>query len=321
VGQPIECPVCGDKNTSFFLEVHDDRFGHPGNFAVQACPSCDHKFLSGNLPQSLSELYTRYYPRSSFDIEKFRPYKKANRLVNWLNGGLAAAFYWVPPNVRVLDIGCGMGETVAYHTARGCEAFGIDADENVLRVGARHGLNLQTGVFDASRYPANFFDYVTLDQVMEHVTDPLATLRDIGTVLKTSGICIFSTPNANSWGQKILGNKWLHWHAPYHLNFFSPKSAQLLAKAAGFRIKYMKTVTRYEWSIYQLIHLYCYPENGAESPFWSPRPHKTLWQKIAIRGLLLARFSLIPNFLTRIVDALGFGDNYVIVLEKLQADK
>ncbi len=36
----------------------------------------------------------------------------------------------MPRNVRVLDIGCGFGESLGYYEARGCEAYGVEADEN-----------------------------------------------------------------------------------------------------------------------------------------------------------------------------------------------
>ena len=54
-----------------------------------------------------------------------------------------------------------------------------------------------------------YFDYVTLDQVAEHVTDPLALMRGVARVLKPGGKVVITTPNARSLGARIFRRKWL----------------------------------------------------------------------------------------------------------------
>lgn len=317
----INCSICGSSCVETFPDLYDDRFGYPGRFAVQVCPSCDHKFLSGDLPESLSELYTRYYPRSDFDIEQFRPHRKPNFLVGWLNGGKSSAFRWVPENVRVLDIGCGMGETLVYHTSRGCEAYGVDTDANVLRIAERYSFNIQIEVFDASLYEPDFFDYVTLDQVIEHVSDIRKTLADVASVMKIGGVCVLSTPNSNGWGVPVFGKKWLHWHVPYHLHFFSPESLRRTAAEAGFSVERVMTITRSEWILYQMLHLAGYPRQGEMSFFWGNGQKRNFVQRLFIGGVMSLRFTLLPQFLTRIFDAIGLGDNYVVELIKIETPR
>lgn len=79
-----------------------------------------------------------------------------------------------------------------------------------------------------------------MDQVIEHVTNPLDILTGINSILKPNGICILSTPNSNGWGAKIFGKKWINWHAPYHLHHFSKQSIEILSKRAGFEIESIK---------------------------------------------------------------------------------
>src|SRR3546814_20100358 len=80
----------------------------------------------------------------------------------------ASAFGWVRRDVTILDVGCGFGEALGYHRARGCDAHGIEADRNILRVAQRHGLNVTAGLFEVDWDALQQFDIVTHDPVYEN---------------------------------------------------------------------------------------------------------------------------------------------------------
>jgi SAM-dependent methyltransferase len=87
------------------------------------------------------------------------------------------------------------------------------------------------------------FDAVYLGDVIEHLTDPLETLRDIHSILRIGGVLIVRTPNANcgfsrlSLGaSKLMGCQWFASEAPGHLNDFSMKSLVYALEFAEFRI-------------------------------------------------------------------------------------
>jgi len=296
--------------------LFDDRYGYPGTFQLFVCETCGHRSLKTQMDaQQISELYTRYYPRSSFDLNTWSPPRETTRLASWWNGLRASAFRWVPPNVRVLDVGCGLGEALGYHRARGCEAHGVEADRNIARVAERHGLDIKVGLFDAANYEPASFDVVTLDQVIEHMPDPQAVLQGVHRVLKTNGMLVLSTPNANGWGARVFGQRWIHWHAPYHLQFFSAQSLSHTAAQAGFRLERRITVTNAAWLDYQWQHLAAYPAAGEPSPFWASLP-RSLEQRIAFRLCRCFERLRVNFLLTRLMDALGCGDNVVYVLRK-----
>src|SRR5690606_2703682 len=148
--------------------------------------------------------------------------------------------------------GCGWGANVAFHASRGCDAHGIDADENVRAVAQRYGLKIRVGLFCDSDYEPEFFDYVTMDQVVEHVADPMTTLSQVHAVLKAGGRFVISTPNADGWGASLFRSKWINWHAPYHQQFPTVRSMALMAERTGFIVESMTTVTRSAWLAYQI---------------------------------------------------------------------
>lgn len=312
-----KCSICRSGDKFPFLSLYDDRYGYPGTFELFACRDCGHKTLEfESTPDIIRELYTEYYPRSDFRLEDHKPYKEAHGFLSWVNGYKSSPFRWVPKNTKVLDIGCGFGETLGYFEARGCEAYGVEADENIRRVAEKFGYKVYVGLFTPDIYEPDFFDYVTMAQVIEHMTDPVETLKGVSRVLKPGGYAILSTPNSNGWGARVFGRKWINWHAPYHIQQFSLNSMEIAAKAAGLIIEKHKTITSSEWLYYQWLHLVTCPNIGDPSVFWSPKGRRTFVQRAMIAFITLIHKFKVNHLLTRIFDAMNIGDNFVFVLKK-----
>lgn len=310
------CCICG-ANAAMHYKLYDDRYGYPGLFEIYKCPCCGHKFIPRDFtPELLTMLYTDFYPRSTFNTDNYRPSKEIKGFISWLNGEHRSAYSWVPRNVRILDIGCGFGEALGYHQSRGCYVYGVEADENIRRVADKFGFKVHIGLFDPSLYGTDYFDYVTMDQVIEHVTDPIATMKGIAKVLKPNGVAILSTPNSNGWGAKLFGRSWINWHAPYHIQHFSLTSMTLTAQHAGLSVERVKTITSSEWLLYQWAHLFTRPTMGNPSPFWSAAVVRNIKFKIIFGICLLAHWTKINHLITRFFDALGIGDSYLFFLRK-----
>jgi len=311
------CPLCGGAGEPFATPVYDDRFGYPGRFTPLYCERCDHGFLDHAFTdEDLGELYTTYYPRAAMSVERHRPLTERTGFHAWLDGARSSASQWVPRNVRVLDIGCGGCESLGYHVARGCEAWGCEADANVAPIAKHFGYKVSIGLFNKDNYPQNYFDFVTLSQVIEHSVDPIAMLRDIASILRADGRLVMTTPNLHGWGRTAFGRRWINWHAPYHLQLFSRRSVTAAAQAAGFDAE-IRTLTSSEWLRYQVIHALTFPAEGQVSPFWTGKDPK-LNRKI---DWLLRQMSQkkIYHLITRLFDAAGIGDSLVVILRKRKA--
>ena len=297
--------------------MYDDRYGFAGLFDIRDCADCGHLHVAANLePHHLARLYAQFYPRSGFSLDDFAPHSEISGWRSWWNGERSAAFRWVPRDVRVLDVGCGFGETLAYHRRRGCEVYGVEADENIRRVAERFDLNVHVGLFDASLYPADFFEFVTLDQVVEHSTDPNELLRGVARVLKPGGTAILTTPNPRGIGARVFGRFWLHWHVPYHLQFFTRRSMQIAARQAGLEVERTRTVTSSEWMHYQWLHGLSYPKPGTRSAFWSRDAQPQFLYRGVYRLLAKLHAFGVNHLITRILDALRLGDNRLYFLRR-----
>lgn len=314
----MNCPVCQCRNVREVMSLYDDRYGYPGLFLLQVCVNCGHQFLNADFSlEQVAGLYTDFYPRKAFNIGQYRPHTRRHGVAAWLDGANSAAFRWVPEGVRVLDVGCGYGESLGYHVARGCDVYGVEADENIRCVAEKYGYKVHIGLFDDGLYEHEFFDCVTMDQVLEHIADPMAALSGAARILKPGGRLILSTPNANGWGAKIFGRRWINWHAPYHLQFFSRKSLRIAAQHAGFDLLRIETITNSEWLYFQWIHLLLFPQMAKPSRLWSfDMQGASFLQKAGVKLVTFLHKSKLNHLITRFFDSVSLGDNYVFVLGK-----
>ena len=118
---------------------------------------------------------------------------------------LRIAHFWpLPSNAQILDIGSGVGSFVVACRQRGLQAFGIEPD----RIGQDGGLTaiqiasrrlaerpFVAGVGEHLPFPDRIFDLVVMNQVIEHVSDQLAVLREATRVLKQRGAVYLACPN------------------------------------------------------------------------------------------------------------------------------
>jgi 2-polyprenyl-3-methyl-5-hydroxy-6-metoxy-1,4-benzoquinol methylase len=286
----VPCPICTGEDTNVDRELYDDRFGYPGHFSLFGCRTCGHRWLDVEL--DAEALYANYYPPRLHDPRARVP--------------ASSAAAYVPRDVSVLDIGCGSGNALAHHRARGCTVRGVEADANAVTVARAAGLSVDHGVFEPSLHAPESYDVVTLDQVIEHLADPIATLRAVRGILRHPGSVVIATPNAAGAVARLAGDRWIHWHAPYHVQFFTRDSLSRAATAAALVVESIDTVTDPEWLSYQWIHALTRPRVGTRSTLWSPSARHP-----GIRALRAVRYLGGERFVTRVCDRLGVGDNLI----------
>ncbi|WP_314776788.1 bifunctional 2-polyprenyl-6-hydroxyphenol methylase/3-demethylubiquinol 3-O-methyltransferase UbiG [Cardiobacterium hominis] len=101
--------------------------------------------------------------------------------------------------LRVLDVGCGGGILSEALAERGASVLGIDLAESALQAAEAHRAGQAVEYWlESSRETAargEVFDVVTCMEMLEHVADPAAVLRDIHALLKPGGWAFFSTIN------------------------------------------------------------------------------------------------------------------------------
>jgi SAM-dependent methyltransferase len=93
--------------------------------------------------------------------------------------------------MRLLDVGCGPGSITADLAERVADVVGIDRSEGVLdeaRDTAPDNVTYAVGDVYAIEAPSASFDVVHAHQVLQHLTDPVAALREMARVCRPGGL-------------------------------------------------------------------------------------------------------------------------------------
>lgn len=101
----------------------------------------------------------------------------------------------VEPGSRVLDLGCGEGELLAWLAEnKDVDARGVEIDPVKIQKAISRGVSAYQGDIEKclADYPADAFDYVLLSQTLQEVRYPLQVMQDI---LRISQRAIVAFPN------------------------------------------------------------------------------------------------------------------------------
>lgn len=117
---------------------------------------------------------------------------------------------------KVLDFGCGAGQTVAKMRAKGVDAYGCDTffEGGDLSEGVPKELVntfIKRMESNTIPFPDEHFDVVVTNMVMEHVPDIDGALSEIRRVLKPGGRALSLFPHKSIWMEGHSLVPFLHW--------------------------------------------------------------------------------------------------------------
>jgi methionine biosynthesis protein MetW len=109
----------------------------------------------------------------------------------------------IEPNTKVLDLGCGDGELLAWLAEnKGVEGRGIEISSARVQRAIARGVSVYQGDIDQglAGYPDQAFDYVILSQTLQETRQPLKVLTDI---LRAGRRAIVAFPNFGHWRVRV----------------------------------------------------------------------------------------------------------------------
>jgi 2-polyprenyl-3-methyl-5-hydroxy-6-metoxy-1,4-benzoquinol methylase len=224
------CPCCGSSAKQLFL--CPATFNYGSHHELLECGACSVSYF--NPVPSLTNLTTFY---STHDYE-FNPHSQAARARTISRGYLRHK-----PLGRFLDMGCATGFLLdAVQRETGWEVHGVELVEKAARFAntVLHLKNVLNLDLERARYPDAYFDVVHISEVLEHVPDPAALLRECRRILKPDGLFFLSLPNGTADRQGMIDYWRLYRRAPGHASghifFFSERSLSTLLSASGFKV-------------------------------------------------------------------------------------
>ncbi len=216
------CPWCKSTQFTFYIEARDWRHLIPGTFRLYACNQCG---LIKQIPTPSWERISSFYPD---DYVAFQGTSQGER---WLSNTIKQLGY----SQRVglanrykkggewLDVGCGTGEFLGYlQHFEEWNLYGLEPiKEAAQRAEKKTNIPIiKTAFENISGFDENFFDVITMWEVVEHLFNPISAIETASKILKPGGILIMSTPNLLSLDRLLFKKYWAGYDLPRHLHLF-----------------------------------------------------------------------------------------------------
>ncbi len=237
------CPTCGANDAALELEKDHLR--------LMRCAACDLVYVTPTFDEAhyktvyRSSEYQEIVRDLGIKSHAYRVQRFGRERVDLLDRFVQSS------RPRVLDVGCSTGFVIEAARDRGWEAVGLDLNPSAVEYGRSRGLDLRdVALEDAGLEPASF-DAVCLFDVLEHLLDPLRTLRACTRLLRRGGVLFLYVPNYDSASRLLMG-KDAHFIWPtHHLNYYTPITIRDLLDREGLTTEYLATegldVVDYLW--------------------------------------------------------------------------
>jgi len=221
----LACPICGNSDYEFqfkkqgfeFKRCCNNRCGH-----VYADPQINEAALvnaySGD-GQSASDLWMDVMLS---EVNQNYDRRKYNLGIDAIEEHIAAE---ADGPRRVLDVGCSIGLFLDVARSRGWETLGLELNDRAVSHACDVlGLEVRKKLLKDARLPDNSFDAVTLWGVIEHLKDPVTTIRESVRLLKPGGIFLTFCPNAASLVCRVIRDLATAYDGHDHPQNFTPQS-------------------------------------------------------------------------------------------------
>ena len=231
MNQELNCRLCGGSSRWLLTKESSSLFRCSccAVVFVDPLPTADFLREKVYIPGS----YQKSKPR---DLSVVSPNKKTKIILRKLRE--------ITSGSRLLDVGCSNGQFIYQAARQGLEASGVELNMGTAQIAKDNGLDVFVGTLEEARLPTSAFDIITLNDLLEHVTDPNTLIAECRRLLAPGGILVISTPNLDCLFNNLtwflyrwLGITWSAVTPPHHLYQFSVRSLGMLLERNDFAVE------------------------------------------------------------------------------------
>lgn len=227
----LECLCCGSKKLTVILDLNPQP---PANFytkypdsnsqnfplCLNRCLDCWHSQLSWNVNRE--EIFNEYayVSGTSQTLKKF---------FTWFSNALSNI---LPNNARVLEIASNDGSLIEEIQKKEIYCVGIDPAKNIVAHAKNKNLPIEIGYWpqDSGKLIGTF-DAIICMNVLAHVDNPLAFLKECEKKINSNGVVIIQPSQA-----RMFENSEFDTIYHEHISFFNSRSINKLAERAGLKL-------------------------------------------------------------------------------------
>jgi len=255
----------------------------------------------------------KYYSRNSDHRYllnyKQRAIQRGNKIIDMINKYKNCG--------DLLDVGCGYGFFLNFARENGWEVSGVELSEGALRY-ARENYNLNIFRGDIGEIELNCrqFDLISLQHILEHISNPVYILKKLSKTLKDDGILVVVVPNASSLVAKFARTNWVCFSkASKHVFHYNRQTLNTVLKKSGYQILGVKTI-QWEsrevlWSVKVFLKRLFNHTDGRNFP-GNPGQCNAKEETKANCG----ETGSYSSFLSRILGVLGLGTEIITIAKK-----
>jgi len=234
--EQARCNLCGADDTAPVTQVD--------GLHIVRCKHCGLRYVNPRYREDvLQEIYTEAYYDHDGIVNGLEFFGYDNYIADEENIKITFAkrlktIERYVSTGRLLDVGCATGFFLALARENGWQVLGTEVSQFGARYGAEKlGLDVRLGTLKELHFDSGAFNVVTMWDVIEHVTDPLAELQEIQRILRDGGLLSIITPDAGSLVARLLGKHWEEYRrVREHVYFFSRRTMAAMLRQAGFDV-------------------------------------------------------------------------------------
>lgn len=237
--EPGACALCGGTTGVPLARGYDFEYlTTRQEFTFWRCP-CGGVYLNPRpAPSALSRIYPSSYYSYDF-AKKLGPFVMRFKALTE-RAKVREYDPYLRAGARVLDIGCGDGHLlrqIGDASAYPLVLEGVELPGDAADAARTHGIRVHTGRIEEVELPARAFDLVIMNQLIEHVRDPVEVLQRVAASLAPSGHLFIETPNLDSLDARLFRRRyWGGYHLPRHFHLFDTQALARLVERAGLGV-------------------------------------------------------------------------------------
>ena len=242
------CPACGERDDAA------ERFANPVGFAFARCPGDGTVFMD---PVPSDATLARLYNDASYSFHWIQGRQTEDVEVQPTGrteyGHIKTCFQF-PPNrkPKLLDVGCATGGFLLT-ASNDFDAEGVELNADMAAIARRRGLRVTTGRLEEAFSDENRFDVITMLQVIEHVIEPVALLREAARLLRPGGIIYLNTPNVDSASFSLFRERHMHVSSFGHVSLLTKRSMLLICERSGLSLLAHDYCGSFDISLHDLV--------------------------------------------------------------------
>lgn len=222
------CVICKSNDTKPFFEKN----GYP----LVRCRRCRTVYVAKSaLGDALTDYYQDGYHEGNEQSKGYPDYASDEHFIRRNFRKKLSYLEKLRSPGSILDVGAAYGYFLDEARNRGWDTHGIEVSTHAAAV-AREKLDLkiEVGDFLEHNFEGRVFDVITMFDVVEHMNEPIKTMKKSFDLLNPGGILFMVTGDCDCLWARILGKKWYFYNPPQHLFAFSATTLCSILKSSGF---------------------------------------------------------------------------------------